>query len=252
MPPVMAEIKIHCVYDEGSQPDTSLIGAKGWAVMVEADGQRTLFDTGLRGRYLRHNMACLDIEADSIDQVVISHGSLDHMGGLDQFMTLRSKKVDVYAHLSAWSTKKVASKLVSDENEGGVVRTYVDDWKQLSEHLWISAPVGPEANELLLVAVPDRARGAVVITACSHEGLLRSLEAVQAKFGKIRAVVGGAHLRKVKQPQVDEMARELVQTYGSPQLYLNGCTTPEGIQKFRVALSKDGVKDFFVGDILSF
>ena len=248
----MAEVKIQCVYDEGSQVDTSLIGAKGWAVLVEADGKRTLFDTGLRGRYLKHNMSCLDIEADSIDQVVISHGSLDHIGGLDQFMSLRTKKVDVYAHLSAWNVKKTIGKIVSDENEGGVMRTYVDDWKQLSEHLWISAPVGTQANELLLVAVPDRARGAVVITACSHEGLPMSLEAVQQKFGKIRAVVGGAHLRKVKQPQVDEVARAIVQEYGNPKLYLNGCTTPEGIEKLRVSLSKDGVKDFFVGDVLSF
>ena len=248
----MADIRIQCVYNEASQVDTSLIGAKGWAVLVETDGQRTLFDTGLRGRYLKHNMDCLGIEADSIDQVVISHGSMDHIGGLDQFMTLRSKKVDVYSHLSAWNAKRMFSKLISDENEGGVVRTYVDDWRQLSEHLWISAPVGPAANELLLVAVPD-VRGAVVITAASEEGLPASLESVKRRFGKIRAVVGGAQLpKKVKQPQVDEIAKQIVQEYGDPALYLNGCTTPEGIQKLRVALSKDGVKDFFVGDVLSF
>ena len=248
----MADIKVTCLYNEASQVDTTLIGAKGWAVLVEADGQRTLFDTGLRGRYLKHNMACLDIEADSIDQVVISHGSMDHMGGLDQFMSLRTKKIDVYAHLSAWGVKRMFSKLISNENEGGVQRTYIEDWTQLSDHLWISAPVGAQANELLLVAVPDTVRGAVVITACSHEGLLKSLDAVKEKFGKIRAVVGGAHLPKVKQTQADEIAKAIVHQYGSPALYLNGCTTPEGIQKLRVSLSKDGVNDFYVGDELSF
>ena len=51
---------------------------------------------------------------------------------------------------------------------------------------------------------------------------------------------------------MDEIARSIVQEYDNPKLYLNGCTTPEGIQKLRVSLSKDGVKDFFVGDVLTF
>ena len=47
---------ITCIYDEGSLEDTPLIGAKGFSVMVERDGRRVLFDTGLRDRYLKHNM----------------------------------------------------------------------------------------------------------------------------------------------------------------------------------------------------
>ena len=53
--------KITCVYDEGSLPKTNLIGAKGFSVMVESEGKRLLFDTGLRGRYLMHNMGVLGL-----------------------------------------------------------------------------------------------------------------------------------------------------------------------------------------------
>ncbi|MBO7352585.1 MAG: MBL fold metallo-hydrolase, partial [Candidatus Methanomethylophilaceae archaeon] len=63
--------RITCVYDEGSQPYTSLIGAKGTALLVEKDGKRVLFNTGLRDRYLIHNMEHLGLDFYSIDAVVV-------------------------------------------------------------------------------------------------------------------------------------------------------------------------------------
>ena len=64
--------KVTCVYDEGAKENTSLIGAKGSAMLVDVGERRLLFDTGLRGRYLAHNLSCLGIEPDSIDAAVVS------------------------------------------------------------------------------------------------------------------------------------------------------------------------------------
>ncbi len=67
--------KITCAYDEGSIPGTSLIGAKGTSMLVEKDGKKILFNTGLRDRYLSHNMDYLDIDPESIDMVVVSQSN---------------------------------------------------------------------------------------------------------------------------------------------------------------------------------
>ena len=54
--------RITCVYDEGSQPNTSLIGAKGTSLLVDTGERKVLFNVGLRDRYLSHNMDFLDID----------------------------------------------------------------------------------------------------------------------------------------------------------------------------------------------
>ena len=70
---------VRCVYNEGSQPGTPYIGAKGFSLLIEVDGERTLFGTGLRGRYLIHNTDHLEIDADSIDRIVISQIGRAHV-----------------------------------------------------------------------------------------------------------------------------------------------------------------------------
>ena len=87
--------KVTCVYDEGAVVGTPLIGARGISVLVDVDGERTLFDTGMRGRYLMHNLDNLEIDVNTIDRVVISHAHTAHVGGLETFLEGRERSVDV-------------------------------------------------------------------------------------------------------------------------------------------------------------
>ena len=82
----MKKAKVLSVYDEGALEDTPFIGATGFSVLVEVDGQRTLFDTGMRGRYLIHNLDYLDVKPDMIDRVVISHNHKGNMGGFSSIV----------------------------------------------------------------------------------------------------------------------------------------------------------------------
>ena len=59
-------------------------------------------------------------------------------------------------------------------------------------------------------------------------------------------------MKKPKQPAVNAIASEMQDDYGVRRIYLDGCTTAEGIQKMRVATANDKIKDFFVGDVLEF
>jgi 7,8-dihydropterin-6-yl-methyl-4-(beta-D-ribofuranosyl)aminobenzene 5'-phosphate synthase len=66
-------------------------GEWGFAALVEADGQRILFDTGAEPDTVLHNAETLGIDLSAIPMVVLSHHHDDHVGGL---MTLRRAVVE--------------------------------------------------------------------------------------------------------------------------------------------------------------
>lgn len=77
----------------------------GISFLVEAHrgrhALRVLFDVGLTGTVLRHNMSVLGVDPDSIDHVVISHGHPDHFGGIHSFLELAQHRVPVATHQDA-------------------------------------------------------------------------------------------------------------------------------------------------------
>ena len=248
----MSKAEILCLYDEGAQVGTHLTGGKGCSFLIDVDGERTLFDTGARGKVLVHNMLELDVDIDSIDRVVISHASLDHIGGLNSFMDNRKKKVEVISHPSSWNVKRMfGGSIISEENAPGIEHRYIDsEWIQLSRNLFVTPPVNGIANESALVLSTNE--GAVVISAAAEGGIVDTLKVVSSKFDRIYALVGGVKLRKVKQPVVNLIASEIKESFGVRKIVLNGCTTAEGIQKMRVATSQSSVGEMFVGDKLEF
>jgi 7,8-dihydropterin-6-yl-methyl-4-(beta-D-ribofuranosyl)aminobenzene 5'-phosphate synthase len=62
------------------------MGEWGFSALVEADGRRILFDTGLRPETVLQNARHLGIDLSGVTDVVLSHHHGDHTGGL---LTLR-------------------------------------------------------------------------------------------------------------------------------------------------------------------
>ena len=54
----------------------------GFSALIEADGQKVLFDTGSREKTVIQNANELNINLDHIDNVFLSHNHKDHTGGL--------------------------------------------------------------------------------------------------------------------------------------------------------------------------
>lgn len=63
---------------------------------------RTLFDVGLTGTVLGHNLGALGEDPNSIDSLVISHGHPDHYGGIHRFLELRDHPIPVLTHADAF------------------------------------------------------------------------------------------------------------------------------------------------------
>jgi 7,8-dihydropterin-6-yl-methyl-4-(beta-D-ribofuranosyl)aminobenzene 5'-phosphate synthase len=248
------KMSVLCVYNEGSQPGTSYLGAKGFSMLVEVDGERTLFGTGLRGRYLMHNMDFLNIETDSIHRVVISHGHAAHSRGVNALLSERTSLINVYAPADAWGKKGRFSKdgiEFSTSAEPMGKRVDVSGWMQLSKHLFLSPPMlSSGISETFLVLVGGNRP--IIVSGCCHCGPDAIFEAVRDKFGSYpKSLIGGMHLEKMSKEDVYSLA-EILRNAECQDLHLNHCTGPEGAVRLREKLSLEGVKEFLVGDTLEY
>jgi len=256
------EARVVCVYDDGAVVGTPLIGAVGLSILVEADGERTLFDTGLRGRYLMHNLDHLDTDVNTVDRVVISHAHMAHIGGLEAFLGKREGKVDVIvtpdlrdmgpSTFLGIPIKKAPLSRMPPETLGKAEIKEADAWTQLSDHLYLTNSQGDTAikeNSLVLMT----AKGPVVICGCCHNGLANLLSHVEETTGKkVRAVIGGTHMLKMKKDDVYVIAGSLKDDHGTPLLYLNHCSGVKQITNMREKLGLKGVIDFYAGTEIHF
>jgi 7,8-dihydropterin-6-yl-methyl-4-(beta-D-ribofuranosyl)aminobenzene 5'-phosphate synthase len=78
----------------------------GISLLVRAERGRhvstTLFDVGLTGTVLAHNLKALRVDPDAIDSVVISHGHPDHFGGIYSLLDAVEAPLSIATHPDAF------------------------------------------------------------------------------------------------------------------------------------------------------
>ena len=261
--------KVLSVYDEGSLEGTSLIGAKGLSILIDADGERTLFDTGLRGGYLTHNTDLLNIDPDTVDRVVISHVHSDHTGGLQSFLERRKEAVTVLTPpgsdkaaevklLGRIPFKRIGMPRLSEDAASKAVMRQIGELTQLSPHLAL-VPVPPaEGGSMMDPPVGENAlvltsvNGPVLICGCCHSGICGLMDSVEETMKKkVSAVVGGIHLIRMNKDEVHALAKQLKEK-GPPALYLNHCSGQTQRMRLREILGIKAVNDLYVGTEVQF
>jgi 7,8-dihydropterin-6-yl-methyl-4-(beta-D-ribofuranosyl)aminobenzene 5'-phosphate synthase len=251
------------------------LGEWGFAALVEADGHRILFDTGMHADVVLKNAATLNIDLGEVPEVILSHSHFDHVGGL---VTLRDS---VRAkHPAALATVHGAEGLfyrrVDDgppmlenpllfsrpafEAGGGVFKIHAQP-VQLHPGVWFSGPVprkfpernwsgsgrleGPEG--VVEDIVPEDAAlfidtdaGLVVITGCGHAGVVNLLDYARAvvRPAKIHALIGGFHLFNASDETLAWTAGKL-REFGVENLLGAHCTGLETVYRFRRELGLD-------------
>jgi 7,8-dihydropterin-6-yl-methyl-4-(beta-D-ribofuranosyl)aminobenzene 5'-phosphate synthase len=165
--------KITIVFDNTSALE-GLRSGWGFSALVEAHGYRILFDTGADGHILLSNMARLNIDPSSVDEVFISHAHMDHTGGLWDFLAVRP--VRVYVPESCPAPKGAAD----------VVR--VSAPVEIHEGIYSTGELAGIEQSMVV----RTERGLLVIVGCSHPGVGEILRAASS-FGEPFALVGGLH-----------------------------------------------------------
>jgi 7,8-dihydropterin-6-yl-methyl-4-(beta-D-ribofuranosyl)aminobenzene 5'-phosphate synthase len=221
------------------------IGEWGFAALVEADGNRILYDTGARPATVLQNARELKIDLAGVRDVILSHNHADHTGGL---VTLRRELSA--ANPTALSRAHVAPGIFYSRPDGhggeanttiGARREYEALGGAIVEHpkpaelfpgVWLTGPVPrvyPERNWSVTgnVVTPsgpvedtipedqalvfDTDRGLVMLTGCGHAGIVNILDYARhtVRPAPIYAAIGGFHLFAADDAKLDWTAGKL-------------------------------------------
>jgi 7,8-dihydropterin-6-yl-methyl-4-(beta-D-ribofuranosyl)aminobenzene 5'-phosphate synthase len=207
---------------------------------IRGDGHEhhVLFDTGHTPGCITFNMDYMQVDASRIETVVISHGHIDHVGGLEAVLDRIGRNVPLEMHpnvfvdrrlnvkpigrivdmpvLDRATLEKEANLVVTEEPHalasGLVLSTNkverVTDFETgfpyaeiKSDGQWVTDPFLDD--QALAVKVKDK--GLVIVGGCCHAGIINTVKYCQKLFAtsKVHAVMGGFHLNdKIFEPTI--------------------------------------------------
>ena len=246
-------------------------GEWGYSALVEVDGHKILYDTGLSADLVLRNAKALKIDLSDIEDVVLSHNHYDHVGGL---MSLRRElsKINPRAisrvHVGAGIFEPRWSESGEDRNGLRLIRAeYLatggafvvhDKPTELFPGVWLTGPVprtndeknwtpglsldtpqgrrednGPEDSALLF----NTGRGMIILTGCAHAGIVNITEYARRIIGNkpIVAMIGGLHLFSASDQTLAWTGAKL-KSYGVLSLLAGHCTGIEATFRLRESL----------------
>ena len=224
---VKMEIKI--LFDNYTQDRSKFEMGWGFSCLINED---VLFDTGEDGDLLVKNVKAMGVDANKIQKIVISHDHYDHTGGLYGFLRQYPGK-EVYILSSFREEIKIIIK------KGGGKYIINDEFKELHPNIFTTGLIkgvymgGTMPEQSLIVKME---KGLIVITGCSHPGIVTILERVKEFFPqeKIFAVLGGFHLLDKGKREIDYII-EKFKSLGVEKVGPTHCTGWEAIKAFQEA-----------------
>ncbi len=208
--------------NEPGRPDLESLW--GFAALIEARGQRILFDSGSNGRVLLRNMERLEIDPATLDLMFFSHAHWDHIGGLDSVLELAPQATVVVhsgfsKHLLADLERLCARLIVVDtaplEISPGLLSTGLLP-SEPPEHALIIDVDDPEAGDT----------ATALVTGCAHPGIAElTARAAEVAGRPVTWAIGGFHLMYSDQSAIAATADQL-RAQGVRRLLATHCTGP--------------------------
>ncbi|HLZ20617.1 MAG TPA: MBL fold metallo-hydrolase [Ktedonobacterales bacterium] len=237
----------------------------GYSLLIttEREGRSAsiLYDAGLGRETVQHNMDVLEVRPGELRAIVLSHGHADHHGGLEGIVQRVGRRgLPLVLHPDVWKDRKIVMptgaefhmpppshndldregvEIVEERGPsllldstvlvtGQVERT--TDFEKGFPVQWARTDDGWERDiwvwddQAVVVHVKDK--GLVVLSSCSHSGIINVLRHAQRMTGveKVHAVVGGMHLTgAIMEPVIPRTLDEV--TAIQPDLLVPGhCT----------------------------
>ncbi|MEW9095764.1 MAG: MBL fold metallo-hydrolase [Clostridiaceae bacterium] len=213
---------------ENTTRDEELVCEHGLCIYIEFGDRKILLDTGGSGSFVS-NGEKLGVNIGEVDMVVLSHGHLDHGGGLLSFFSSNSlgkvylKKEAVKDYYLDKNGEKTYIGLNKDVVEDNFNRLqFVDGFTQIDKNIFIVTDILkeyplPQGNNNLYMEekndeeesqfIKDRFQhelilvfkandGLMIFTGCAHNGIINIIKTVKSAFPEenIKGIVGGFHL----------------------------------------------------------
>jgi 7,8-dihydropterin-6-yl-methyl-4-(beta-D-ribofuranosyl)aminobenzene 5'-phosphate synthase len=206
--------------------DKSLRAEWGFSCLIETAEQTILFDTGGDADVLASNFEKLGADPNKIDTVVISHMHWDHINGLDWLIKENN-------HLKIYLPNSATAEKVKELQSKAESVTLVSEMKYIDECVFSTGTLQQNVPEQALCI--ETADGLVVITGCSHPGIVRILKkAKELSKKEICFAFGGFHLKGHNTEQIKEIIEE-IKSLGVKRIGPTHCTGDKAIELFKQA-----------------
>ena len=259
------EVRITTLIENNMDDHSQLIYEHGLSLYIEADGKKILFDTGESGAFV-DNAKSLNIDLQSLDFCIISHGHYDHSGGVkkfisemkivppfvvgDEFFRPKYKTTDVPGFKyngNSFDEEFMENNQISLRKiKEGVV--YLTEKIIVFHHFSRDTDYEKRNNRFFIKEheeyIPDNfddeialgmitKKGLVVIVGCSHVGIVNILKTISKRVTiPIYAVIGGTHLIEADEQRIRHTI-EAFKEMDIQLLALSHCTGEEGIRLIR-------------------
>jgi 7,8-dihydropterin-6-yl-methyl-4-(beta-D-ribofuranosyl)aminobenzene 5'-phosphate synthase len=222
-----------------------MLAEHGLSVLLEAGGERLLFDTG-QGMALPENLKRLGVDPASIGTCVLSHGHYDHTGGLERLLR-SSPGCRVVAHPEVfrpmWSlaggrhpvgcppgrpgeAELVLSREPLQVLPGVGTTGYVPrrtEYETVPEHFVDGNGRHDDIPDDMGLVI-DAPAGTVLVTGCAHSGVVNTaLQAGELAGSPPVVILGGFHLHSAGAGRVKKVAEALA-GLGVERIYPGHCT----------------------------
>lgn len=262
-PSSLESLSITVLAEDSVLYETPFLGQHGISLYIETlrEGEvhHVLMDVGQNPLALVNNMEELDIDLDELDAVVLTHCHYDHTRGIAQILEASSRsEIPVIAHPSIFRPHYVTEpewRHIGMAEEDSAERigaaggklVFTSDPMAVIPGLFVSGQV-PRRNKIELppkglftsqggMAVPDRMEddlslyallegvGMVVLTGCSHAGIINILDFGAQLFPDypLEGILGGLHLVEAD-PEVIRWTAEAIKEKDPGWIGAGHCT----------------------------
>jgi len=219
------EFKVSIIYDNydfksGMKSDW------GFSCLIEGASKTILFDTGKSSGIFKNNFKSLEINPKLIDFVIISHDHHDHVGGLSTFLEMNS---DVSVFIAPSFSDKVKNTILNHNVQIEIAK----EIQEICPNVYLSGILGTSIDEQSLAI--DTEKGLVIITGCSHPGIINILNHFKSSLNKdIYMVIGGFHLMRNNTSEINAIIKDM-KNIGVQKCGATHCTGDKQIQLFKEA-----------------
>jgi 7,8-dihydropterin-6-yl-methyl-4-(beta-D-ribofuranosyl)aminobenzene 5'-phosphate synthase len=254
-------MKVVVLIDNNPHPELDLHTEHGLSIWFEADGYKWMLDVGASASFAA-NAVKLGIDISDIDYLVLSHGHNDHTGGLAEFLKLNQKAQII---MSSEIAEKHFVSLRTGQRRNisinhNMVHQHIDRFTFFDANMMLSKNVGfinniphpfdsPKANLNLFqvdegndvsddfkhegVLAIKRDNGLVVLSGCSHNGVLNILNTCTDFFSNttVDVCIGGTHLldsdnsnQYETDDEIAKIGKTIINLYPDMKLITGHCT----------------------------
>jgi 7,8-dihydropterin-6-yl-methyl-4-(beta-D-ribofuranosyl)aminobenzene 5'-phosphate synthase len=234
-----------------------MLGEWGLSILVETEEVVVLLDTGGPALSAVHNAQRLGKDLTMVDKIVLSHGHVDHTGGLVEILKHIRKSVEIIAHPDIWAPKytkrpnsparyagmpapielleslgasfnltSAPMKITDNIMTSGEIEMQTD-YEEIDDILFEKrhGELQPDRMSDDLALVINTGEGLIVITGCAHRGIINTLRHAQNITGVdcIHTVIGGTHLFRASDERLELTIHDL-KAFGIQRLGVSHCT----------------------------